>query len=76
MSVAAVLTRGCGIVCWPDAVSRALVIACIGAVFNHRLINTAIGTVVDRSQKFHPMASKPKILRRQLHATLALLQLL
>ena len=47
MSVAAVLTVIAGLFVGLDAVSWALVLACIGAVLTTELLNTAIETVVD-----------------------------
>ena len=58
---AAVLTVVAGLFVGLDAVSWALVLACIGAVLTTELINTAIETVVDLvSPEFHPMAGKAK----------------
>jgi diacylglycerol kinase len=61
MAVVAAVTVVVGLFVGLDAVSWALVLACIGAVLTTELLNTAIETVVDLvSPEFHPMAGKAK----------------
>ena len=77
MAVAAAVTVVVGLFVGLDAVSWALVLACIGAVLTTELLNTAIETVVDLvSPEFHPMAGKAKDIAAAPHAALASPQLL
>ncbi|MCH3943150.1 MAG: diacylglycerol kinase family protein [Atopobiaceae bacterium] len=57
----AVLAAVLGIVLRIDALSWAIVIACMGFVLSSELVNTAIETIVDLvSPEFHPLAGRAK----------------